>query len=87
MEARSLSDAADAVAFTTNVCPMCREHHSRDEGITIFIRHFECPNCGTVWKDLWCVDCNDRCPTCRAEVEPAAEEGDSAALDEEAIFD
>lgn len=27
-------------------------------------------HCGTEWTDLWNCACNDRCPACRAEIEP-----------------
>jgi len=31
--------------------------------------HHTCP-CGTNWWDEWDCLCNDRCPTCDAEIEP-----------------
>jgi hypothetical protein len=65
---------------------MCGEHHDQEDGITVFIRHFECPDCGTICKDKWCADCNDQCPTCRAEIEPTAEMGESIVI-EEAVLD
>lgn len=32
--------------------------------------HYHCPNDGTSWDDEWECMCNDRCPKCRAEIEP-----------------
>lgn len=31
-------------------------------------------HCGTEWTDLWSCACNDRCPVCRAEIEPYSSE-------------
>jgi hypothetical protein len=36
----------------------------------MFENHYECPNDGTCWVDVWSCACNDRCPTCNAEIEP-----------------
>jgi len=36
--------------------------------MTWFRKHYSCP-CGTSWWDEWEL-CNDRCPTCDAEIEP-----------------
>lgn len=33
-----------------------------------FRKHYTCP-CGTEWWDEWDCLCNDRCPTCNAEIE------------------
>lgn len=27
-------------------------------------------HCNEVWEDQWSCMCNDRCPTCNAEIEP-----------------
>jgi hypothetical protein len=35
-----------------------------------FRNYYRCPNDGTAWIDEWSCRCNDRCPTCRAEIEP-----------------
>jgi len=35
-----------------------------------FINYYRCPNDGKKWVDVWSCCCNDRCPTCRAEIEP-----------------
>ena len=35
-----------------------------------FRNYYRCPNDGTAWTDEWTCMCNDRCPTCRAEIEP-----------------
>ena len=34
-----------------------------------FRKHHTCP-CGTDWWDEWDCLCDDRCPTCNAEIEP-----------------
>jgi hypothetical protein len=47
-----------------------------------FRKHHTCP-CGTDWWDEWDCLCNDRCPTCNAEIEPdehEATEGDHSAM-------
>jgi predicted RNA-binding Zn-ribbon protein involved in translation (DUF1610 family) len=64
------------IALTANKCPLCGDYHPADEGIILFIRNFICPNCGTEWRDLWCADCNDHCPSCDAEIEPQPEDWD-----------
>jgi hypothetical protein len=50
----------------------------------LFIRNFVCSNCGTEWRDLWCADCNDHCPTCGAEIEPQPGDWDSLVYEEPA---
>jgi len=42
---------------------------ARRRPMTWFRKHHSCP-CGTDWWDEWCSLCNDRCPTCDAEIEP-----------------
>jgi hypothetical protein len=32
--------------------------------------YYQCPFDGANWADDWSCACNDRCPTCRAEIEP-----------------
>ena len=59
--------------ITRNECPLCLAHHPAEEGITFYTRDFLCPRCGTEWEDVWCADCNDKCPTCNAEIEPLPE--------------
>ena len=48
-----------------------------------FRKHHTCP-CGTDWWDEWDCLCNDRCPTCDAEIEPdrheAIQGGKSASV-------
>jgi hypothetical protein len=36
--------------------------------------YYRCPHDGTEWVDEWSCACNDRCPTCRAEIEPHSTE-------------
>lgn len=35
-----------------------------------FLNYYCCPFDGTRWHDAWSCRCNDRCPTCDAEIEP-----------------
>jgi hypothetical protein len=42
---------------------------SEDDIDAWFRKHHTCP-CGTNWWDEWDCLCNDRCPTCDAEIEP-----------------
>jgi hypothetical protein len=32
--------------------------------------HYRCQRDGTKWTDEWSCACNDKCPTCHAEIEP-----------------
>ena len=44
---------------------------STDEETAVVFRNFyDCPRCGTTWTDEWSCMVNDRCPTCRCEIEP-----------------
>jgi hypothetical protein len=70
--------------LTRHRCPLCDDFHPADEGIVLFIRNFVCSNCGTEWRDLWCADCNDHCPTCGAEIEPQPGDWDSLVYEEPA---
>lgn len=36
----------------------------------IYRNHYKCSECGHEWADEWCAQCNDKCPTCRAEIQP-----------------
>ena len=36
----------------------------------IFRNYYRCPYDRTAWIDEWSCTSNDRCPTCRAEIEP-----------------
>ena len=67
--------------ITRNVCPLCKEHHPADEGIVLYVREFVCSDCGAEWSDLWCADCNDRCPNCDAENEPEPGRGRSTVFE------
>ena len=40
----------------------------------MFLNHYRCPNDGATWTDQWECKCNDRCPECRAEIEPERSE-------------
>jgi hypothetical protein len=35
-----------------------------------FRNYYRCPYDGTRWIAEWECKCNDRCPSCRAEIEP-----------------
>jgi predicted nucleic acid-binding Zn-ribbon protein len=37
----------------------------------LFENVYECSQCGAAWVDVWSCTCNDRCPKCGAETEPA----------------
>lgn len=39
-----------------------------------YLNHYRCSECGTEWDDEWDCTCDDRCPTCNAEIEPYASE-------------
>lgn len=54
----------------TEMCFVCCSTHPASEGITHFLRAFEC-ECGETWEDTWCSDCNDECPACGADCSPS----------------
>jgi len=35
-----------------------------------FRNYYRCPYDGASWTAEWSCKCNDRCPSCRAEIEP-----------------
>jgi hypothetical protein len=70
------------LGLTKHNCPLCKEHHPAEEGIVLYMRSFTCPDCGTKWQDLWCSDCNDRCPGCDSEIEPEPSEGQPMVYEE-----
>src|SRR5579863_4476825 len=35
-----------------------------------FLNSYRDASCDTSWTDEWSCTCNDRCPKCRAEIEP-----------------
>src|ERR1700683_4165050 len=37
---------------------------------SLFLNRYRCPNDDTEWEDRWSCQCNDKCPTCGAEIEP-----------------
>ncbi len=39
-----------------------------------YLKHYECDQCGCTWTDEWSCACNDRCPSCNAEIEPYEDE-------------
>lgn len=45
-----------------------------------YYRHRNCPAPGqdTEWSDEWVCACNDRCPSCNAEIEPYESTGEPA---------
>lgn len=44
---------------------------SKTQHSPVRFRNFcECPRDGTCWHGDWACTCNDRCPTCRSEIEP-----------------
>jgi|HubBroStandDraft_6_1064221.scaffolds.fasta_scaffold1072398_2 hypothetical protein len=42
--------------------------------MTWILKYYQCSRCGTEWTDAWSCACNDRCPRCRAEIEPYDDE-------------
>jgi hypothetical protein len=44
---------------------------------------YECSECGALWTDEWSCTCNDRCPECNVETEPASSIDLSEPLTEE----
>lgn len=36
----------------------------------MFDKQYHCEECNTSWEDTWTCACNDRCPSCDAEIEP-----------------
>jgi hypothetical protein len=63
-------DMVEAVADQMGECDdlrlWLREHVS-----VWCIKHYVCPDCGHEWSDEHDCACNDRCPECRTECEPA----------------
>jgi transcription initiation factor IIE alpha subunit len=56
---------------------LSRRAKIRKEGIAAsagilegFRNYYHCPYDGASWTAEWSCQCNDRCPTCRAEIEP-----------------
>jgi hypothetical protein len=47
-----------------------REASTDEETSVVFLNFYDCPACGTTWTDEWDCMCNDRCPTCRCEIQP-----------------
>jgi hypothetical protein len=35
-----------------------------------YVNYYRCPDDGTEWADVWTCCCDDRCPTCDAEIVP-----------------
>ena len=35
-----------------------------------YLNQYHCEACHTSWQDEWSCACNDRCPTCNAEIDP-----------------
>ena len=62
----------DPKSGTNHVVPM--RELSRKEWCDMesqrFINYYECPDDGTEWIMVWSCMCNDRCRTCRHEIEP-----------------
>lgn len=40
-----------------------------DESVNFEVRYV---HCGEEWVDYWSCDCNDKCPICNKEIEPAS---------------
>jgi hypothetical protein len=63
--------AHDCSRVTRLVCPKCSDRHPAEQGIILYTRQFVCPNDNETWSDVWCSNCNDKCPKCGAEIEPS----------------
>lgn len=73
----------DAAEITNGKCRGCA-----GETEVEYINHYVC--CGEKWQDQWSSMCNDRCPSCNAEIEPyysenADEEGADGFSREKAL--
>jgi hypothetical protein len=53
------------IAGTTN-----QELETKRPERFMFLNYYRCPYDGAAWVDVWSCACNDRCPICRAEIEP-----------------
>lgn len=69
--------------LTKKTCSCCNEKHPADQGISLYVRKFKCSECGHEWIDVWCSDCDDRCPECNSETVPL--EGSEEIVIEEPI--
>lgn len=49
---------------------------------TVWLNTYVCQSCEERWEDAWSCGCNDRCPSCDAEIEPVSSEwiGPSSAF-------
>ena len=65
------------------VCPDCGQCYVRNEPVKLegdneppqretrlFRNYYNCSSCGEDWTDEWSCRCNDKCPSCNAEIEP-----------------
>lgn len=47
-----------------------KDHEQEDMTGPRFLNHYRCADDGKEWSDEADCQCNDRSPTCRAEIEP-----------------
>jgi hypothetical protein len=40
------------------------------DAVLRFQNFYTCPHDGEEWEDTWSSACNDKCPSCNAEIEP-----------------
>ena len=59
----------EVVAFIEFLKYRDRAKEAEAEG-SVYLNHYRCPLDDTRWTDQWSCTCNDRCPVCRAEIEP-----------------
>lgn len=45
-------------------------HYGIDPDDPCVENHYSCPDCAEAWSDTWYCACNDKCPSCGAEIEP-----------------
>lgn len=71
----SLVIPADPDAQPLRIEPASEDDSEDDsEDVQYWRNYYKCPCCGETWQDEWDAQCNDRCPGCRAEIEPYTSE-------------
>jgi len=69
--------SAEALARVANATAAREPEIVVESSVLNHYRH-----CGAEWSDLWSCACNDRCPVCRAEIEPYYSEQLAAEADD-----
>lgn len=80
LEVRALEEmTARILAETESGADAWMAELEAESGQFRFRMSYRCPKDGTEWEMEWSCACNDRCPTCDAEIEPS----DVQDIDEE----